>query len=127
MLEKSGKFGKFLARNVGRRPEEWTLNAPFTITRRTVASRRHAVNRCDEKIQYLTADAAERAVDRYYERVVLSVDPVEPYKCRAHGCYHIGHTRPVAEISGWQQMWRSLLRQQLQTVLACSERPGEGK
>lgn len=46
---------------------------------------------CDYKIRHRTREDADRAVEEYYEQIVLSVSPVEVYYCTRHDCYHLGH------------------------------------
>jgi len=59
---------------------------------------------CDEKIRYATLESADQAVVEYNERVVLTIDPVNPYRCSKHDCFHIGHQRPIAQVIAFQRM-----------------------
>ena len=59
---------------------------------------------CDYKVRYITKEEAEDAVSAYYERVVLSIDPVTAYWCHKHDCFHIGHKRPLADILSYKIM-----------------------
>ncbi len=68
----------------------------------------HIQKGCDTKDRDETLEDAQKAVTRYYERVVISIDPVEPYKCDIHGCFHIGHQRPLEEIRTFNKMLKDI-------------------
>ena len=63
---------------------------------------------CHIKNRHETLEDAQKAVTKYYERVVISIDPVEPYKCDVHGCFHIGHQRPPEEIRAFNILLKAI-------------------
>ena len=52
----------------------------------------------------MTIEEAKQAVAEYYERVVLTIYPVNAYPCHTHGCFHIGHQRPREEILAFRKL-----------------------
>jgi hypothetical protein len=48
---------------------------------------------CDTKKRFPTIEDSAQAADRYMERMALVAAPMKPYQCKAHSCWHIGHSR----------------------------------
>jgi hypothetical protein len=55
-------------------------------------SRKSQIN-CDYKVRFLEVHKAMAAADRYMERITLTAAPMQPYYCKYHACWHIGHDR----------------------------------
>ena len=52
---------------------------------------RKPLPRCDCKVRYLDVSEAIAAADRYMDQITLTNAPMQPYYCRFHSCWHIGH------------------------------------
>ncbi len=46
---------------------------------------------CDTKMRFTSMAEARYAADSYMARVALTFDPMVPYRCMEHSCWHIGH------------------------------------
>ena len=57
----------------------------------------HAVKTCDDKRRFENFCHAVQAADQLMEERALVLNPIVPYKCRRHGCFHIGHNRWMDE------------------------------
>ena len=68
----------------------------------------YIIKDCNDKIRYVNADDAQNAVDDFYQKVVISIHPFESYRCHIHGCFHVGHRRPVNEIKKFHRMLREI-------------------
>jgi hypothetical protein len=55
--------------------------------------------KCKEKLKFKRFCAAVRAADSYMEEKALVLDPMVPYRCHKHNCFHIGHNRFMSESS----------------------------
>ena len=71
-----------------------------SIPKRTNGIKRDIMNRnlkprarCDYKIRYLEVSKAIAAADSYMDRITLTNAPMQPYYCKYHACWHIGHDR----------------------------------
>ena len=47
--------------------------------------------RCRDKIRYNSRDAAQRCADEMHATYALTFNPITPYKCERHACWHVGH------------------------------------
>lgn len=55
------------------------------------------MKRCKEKRRFKKLCEAMRAADRYMEEKVLVLNPMVPYRCYKHSCFHIGHNRWMSD------------------------------
>ena len=63
---------------------------------------------CESKVVYCNLEESTEALNRYYERVVLSIYPVVEYWCNLHQGYHLGHERPMSEIDQYRELFREI-------------------
>ena len=57
------------------------------------------MKRCKEKRRFKKLCEAIRAADRYMEEKALVLNPMVPYRCYKHNCFHIGHDRWMSDDS----------------------------
>ena len=55
-------------------------------------NRKSRIN-CDYKVRFSEVHEAMAPADRYMERITLTAAPMQPYYCKYHACWHIGHDR----------------------------------
>jgi hypothetical protein len=53
---------------------------------------KNATTNCDYKIKHKTKEDALKAINKYLSQIVMTVDPLAPYYCYKHKCYHVGHS-----------------------------------
>jgi hypothetical protein len=67
--------------------------------------------RCDDKRRFSTYSRAWEEAVSYTRRVALLLSPMEPYYCRNHEVYHIGHRgKSREERQSYNAMIKSLYR-----------------
>ncbi len=70
--------------------------------------KKYMVKGCARKNRYEEAADAQEAVDDFYRRVVISIYPFVSYRCEIHGCFHVGHQRPVNEVMAFNRMLKEI-------------------
>lgn len=79
-------------------------------------NRKSRIN-CDYKVRFLEFHEAMAAADRYMERITLTATPMQPYYCKYHACWHIGHDRTKNANYNHQYQTECVVRHRLRGLI----------